>query len=654
MGGGAPDRAEVGAGLLAMLCAALLLTGVPAPGYAAAPDTGWSASGPGEVELHSDGTGSAPQFSYTLPDAGLSTPQTWTFSVGAASTGEVRLPWGWDGFHAFFQVRARLVGFVEHAGSVTETVLLDEGPADCCTEPSGGFRYAGDWRPTVQAGDTYGFLVTGQNNDSDNRLSGTFTVGTAPYTDPSVATDNTGWPNALLLGDEARSRARSPPRGRRAGTGSPSARRDRAGRPHRPGRRPRPAAVPRHRSGVHPAPAPADLTRSARSSPPTPTARRSTRPSIYSPSIYSPSIYSPSIYSPSIYSPSIYSPRSTRRRSTARRSTRRRSTARRSTARRSTRRRSTARTQAFPDRVLQRPDPQPARRVGRAPGSAGRVACGPRRGTTPAPSTCGCRARRDAPARAALAWSSRRHLRGRPLQDLAVDADAPPRRTPAPRVRDGRPHRLLAAAAAHRLRPPLAPARAARPARRPVVDARDQPRGCALNAAGRRRAVLRVREEPRRRGAARDSSPPHAAVTGPGRTSSSPATTASSRSSATPTPPASGRSRSTCRRCRRRPASRGQPAQQPGPRPGRLRRHCSTCRSRARRPGARPRGGPAGRDAGRDRRRRSTAFLALPGGVLPAPRSALVTGYDFLADAADAVHASFARRPRPGRPRQAR
>ncbi|RKS68006.1 Ig-like domain-containing protein [Motilibacter peucedani] len=31
-------------------------------------------------------------------------------------------------------------------------------------------------------------------------------------------------------------------------------------------------------------------------------------PSIYSPSIYSPSIYSPSIYSPSIYSPSIYSP----------------------------------------------------------------------------------------------------------------------------------------------------------------------------------------------------------------------------------------------------------------------------------------------------------------------------------------------------------
>src|SRR5207244_5888217 len=89
----------------------------------------------------------------------------------------VLLPYRYTGYHAFFRVTVNLTAFVTHNGSTTTYPLVNDGPVDCCTPPSGGFSYAGTKTLDVSPGDTYGFTFGGSNADSDGRLFGTLTIG---------------------------------------------------------------------------------------------------------------------------------------------------------------------------------------------------------------------------------------------------------------------------------------------------------------------------------------------------------------------------------------------------------------------------------------------------------------------------------------------
>jgi hypothetical protein len=144
--------------------------------WAAAP-TLWTGGGPGTTVVVSDGSVRNPQFTYSLI-GNTHSDQTWDFHTTNDLTGTntVTLPYCWRGFHAFFQVTAHLEAYVIHNGVTTTTPLVNDGPVDCCTQPSGGFHYEGSVNLSVQAGDQYGFRFGGQNFDSNETLQGTFTV----------------------------------------------------------------------------------------------------------------------------------------------------------------------------------------------------------------------------------------------------------------------------------------------------------------------------------------------------------------------------------------------------------------------------------------------------------------------------------------------
>lgn len=135
----------------------------------------WVGSGPGTVNVVSNGTTPPAQMTYSMNPAGY-TAQTWSFSTTAGSTGTRNLMYEYTGFYAWFDVTAFLRAFVTHEGVTTYTQLVNAGPADCCNTPSGGFSYVGDVALSVRSGDTYGFELGGSNFDSDNDLQGTLTL----------------------------------------------------------------------------------------------------------------------------------------------------------------------------------------------------------------------------------------------------------------------------------------------------------------------------------------------------------------------------------------------------------------------------------------------------------------------------------------------
>ena len=138
----------------------------------------WSGAGPGTTSVVHNGTGGLAEFQYSLDPAGLSETRTWTFKATATSGGAVPLTWRLTGFHGFFDVRVGLETFTTPSGgSATYTSILTGGPQNCCTEPSGGFDYDGATTVTVQAGDEFGFRISGSNYDTTNVLQGTLKVG---------------------------------------------------------------------------------------------------------------------------------------------------------------------------------------------------------------------------------------------------------------------------------------------------------------------------------------------------------------------------------------------------------------------------------------------------------------------------------------------
>lgn len=160
-------------------CGDASVTGAVAPeqpAFAKAPSparVAWTATGPGTVTRVADGTAGDAVMSYEMHGSGVWSPQTWQFTTTAAQAGTVSLPWSYVGFHSFFRVRVWLYAVVNN--TVVGT-LVNAGPVNCCSSPSGGFSYGGTYTFTVQPGDTYGFRFGGQNFDSNSVLSGLFTV----------------------------------------------------------------------------------------------------------------------------------------------------------------------------------------------------------------------------------------------------------------------------------------------------------------------------------------------------------------------------------------------------------------------------------------------------------------------------------------------
>jgi hypothetical protein len=185
------------ASLLAALAAALTVVTAP-PATAVPPDTNWTATGPGTVQTVSQGAASAPAMTYSLGNAGLSVEQTWTFEAVAAQAGTVTVPYTWQGLHAWFQVTTRLEKFTAATPTAEEvrTNLVAEGPTSCCDAPSNGFIYSGVVTFDVEAGQHYGFRLSGSNADANNFLRGTFTLSTKPYLDATIGTDNRDWTGA--------------------------------------------------------------------------------------------------------------------------------------------------------------------------------------------------------------------------------------------------------------------------------------------------------------------------------------------------------------------------------------------------------------------------------------------------------------------------
>lgn len=168
-------------------------TGPEQPSYSkgsAVARSPWTASGPGTVAVVSNGTAGDAVMTYEMSGSAVWSPQEWEFETTASQAGTVTLPWAYSGFHSFFQVRVVLYAVVN--GVVVGT-LVNEGPANCCTSPSGGFSYSGTHAFTVQAGDTYGFRFGGQNYDWDSRLNGTFTVTMPRNPVTADACKNGGW-----------------------------------------------------------------------------------------------------------------------------------------------------------------------------------------------------------------------------------------------------------------------------------------------------------------------------------------------------------------------------------------------------------------------------------------------------------------------------
>ena len=158
-------------------------------GGAGMSDFPWSGSGTGTTTVISDGSSGPAEFTYSAVNIPSRTG-SWEFRTTAASTGTHILDWDYSGFHAYFNVRVGLDAFIDDGATVTTISLVNAGPANCCTAPSGGFQYSGAEAFTVQTGDVYGFRMRGSHFDRDNRLLGTLTVSesTQPDTTPPVIT----------------------------------------------------------------------------------------------------------------------------------------------------------------------------------------------------------------------------------------------------------------------------------------------------------------------------------------------------------------------------------------------------------------------------------------------------------------------------------
>lgn len=172
---------------VAAVCAALGAFAMSGPAVAATP---WSGSGTGTTNVVSDGTSSAPEFTYSYSNpCHCGASGSWTFSTTSDVSGSVDLAWSYTGFNAYYAVTVGLSAFVTHLGVTTTTPLVSAGPTNCCSSPSSGFSYSGATTLAVAVGDTYGFTMRGSNDDSNSQLNGTLTATVTESPDPDPVVD---------------------------------------------------------------------------------------------------------------------------------------------------------------------------------------------------------------------------------------------------------------------------------------------------------------------------------------------------------------------------------------------------------------------------------------------------------------------------------
>ncbi len=163
----------------------------------------WTASGPAETySVTSDGGLAAASMSYNMNPAGLSTTQSWDFTAAATpalTDGSFSIPYTFTGYHGYFDVDVELDIIVD--GHYVEGGTLQTDHADaCCSAPSGGFSYSGVATFSLPTdAHTFGFRIIGSNYDTDNVLRGTLTLGTKPYVDPGIGSDNRQWTGAVPI-----------------------------------------------------------------------------------------------------------------------------------------------------------------------------------------------------------------------------------------------------------------------------------------------------------------------------------------------------------------------------------------------------------------------------------------------------------------------
>ena len=152
---------------ISVLAMALLLTTVA---LAQTVDSPWTGSGSGTTTVVSDGSSAPAEFTYD--NSGISASGSWEFKTTAASAGTHDLQWAYTGHHAFYLSKAKLDAFVDrpYGTNVTTVNLVNAGPF------RGGFAYSGTQQLTVQAGDVYGFRLSGSHGDATPHLFGTLTV----------------------------------------------------------------------------------------------------------------------------------------------------------------------------------------------------------------------------------------------------------------------------------------------------------------------------------------------------------------------------------------------------------------------------------------------------------------------------------------------
>ena len=162
--------------------------------------SGTASSGDGTQPLNilfTDGVSQRAQFHYDYVDPftagspGSAATGSFEYSTTAGATGDVTLPWSFAGFHAFFQAKVTLTAFVDGSGGETLYPLVN-ARADglLCRAVERVLVRGTVTLPGVQAGDTYGFRITGSNGDSNATLQGDLAV--AWVVDTAADTTTTG------------------------------------------------------------------------------------------------------------------------------------------------------------------------------------------------------------------------------------------------------------------------------------------------------------------------------------------------------------------------------------------------------------------------------------------------------------------------------
>jgi hypothetical protein len=153
-------------------------------------DTPWTGAGTTPTTVVSNGATVDPRVDYNAPGANVG---NWSMSVVAGSTRPVTLAYEASGFYSWFMVRVRFERFIRRGGiDVLRETLVQEGPTNCCSAPSGGFNYQGITTLDVKAGDVYGFQVYGSHGTGAPAMSGFLSVHEPDYSAPQVTPVVTG------------------------------------------------------------------------------------------------------------------------------------------------------------------------------------------------------------------------------------------------------------------------------------------------------------------------------------------------------------------------------------------------------------------------------------------------------------------------------